>query len=194
MKSVINYAGKYPVRQVSVHHLSETVSFDKPRTGVLHTTEIPWAESLKELTLHHAPHFMVGLNGKKAEIVQFVPINFMGAALLHNNNDALVQIEMVGYSQEKLWLPDDKTLDALCSLMNVCEAEWGIPLSHPWPDGDYGMYGANTPHRKSGKWGHVAGWYGHADVPENLHWDPGNIQWSKVFDHCHELQAAELVA
>jgi hypothetical protein len=131
---------------------------------------------------------------KKVEIVQFVPINFIGAALKaggHHNADAIVQIEMVGFSDEKLWLPEQDTLDALCSLFNVCEYEWGIPLSHPWPDGDYGMAGFHTKHRGSGKFGKVAGWFGHADVPDNDHWDPGNLRWSKVFARCHELQAAD---
>jgi hypothetical protein len=199
MKSIITQAGKFPVRQVSVHHSEERVPLDKPRTGVLHTTEGHWQDGFNILSSHYSPHFMLGYREatKKVEIVQFVPINFIGAALKaggHHNADAIVQIEMVGFSDEKLWLPEQDTLDALCSLFNVCEYEWGIPLSHPWPDGDYGMAGFHTKHRGSGKFGKVAGWFGHGDVPDNDHWDPGNLRWSKVFARCHELQAAELVA
>ena len=67
---------------------------------------------------------------------------------------------MVGFSQEKPWLPDDDTAAALASLMAVCASEYGIPLQHPWPDGDFGKAGKN-PHRSSGKYGSVPGWYGH---------------------------------
>jgi hypothetical protein len=175
MRSVIDKAGPFPSGRISVHHYSQTVSPSKPRCAVLHTTEGHWADGLAVLTRHYAPHFMLGYNEKtkKAEIVQFVPVGFIGAALKAHNDQAIVQIEMVGFSQEKAWLPDNPTLDALCSLMNVCESEWGIPLSHPWPDGDYGRAGFHTTHRASGKFGKVAGWYGHADVPDNDHWDPG---------------------
>jgi hypothetical protein len=27
-----------------------------------------------------------------------------------------------------------------------------------------------------------------------VHWDPGALEWSKVFLHCHELEAATEVA
>jgi hypothetical protein len=65
--------------------------------------------------------------------------------------------------------------------MAVCRVEYGIALTHPWADGDYGLYG-NNPHRSAGKWGVVGGWYGHGDVPiPDNHWDPGALQWSKVF-------------
>lgn len=192
--TVITRAGNFPVRQVPVRHYPNTVNFSRPRCAVLHTVEGTWAGGMAILTRHYAPHFMLGLNNKKAEIVQFVPIGFIGAALRANNDQALVQVEMVGFSKEKPWLPDGQTLDALCSLMNVCEREWGIPRAHPWPDNDWGRAGERTPHRASGKFGHIAGWYGHQDVPENTHWDVGALQWSRVFDRCHELEAATEVA
>jgi hypothetical protein len=105
---------------------------------------------------------------------------------------AIVQIEFAGYSEEQLWLPEPPTLDALCSLMNVCQREWGIPLEHPWPDGDFGLAGSSirNTHRRSGKFGHIAGWYGHGDLPDpDVHWDPGALEWSKVFARCGELEA-----
>ena len=92
----------------------------------------------------------------------------------------IVQIEMIGFSKEKPWLPDDETLAALASLMAVCADEYGIPLEHPWPDGDFGKAGKN-PHRSSGKYGKVPGWYGHGDCPSpDTHWDPGNLKWTEV--------------
>jgi hypothetical protein len=198
MRSIIDRAGTFPVRQVSVHHYSDTVPLSQPRCGVLHTTEGHFEDGLAVLTRHYAPHFMLGYNEKtrKAEIIQFVPVGFIGAALKRHNDQAIVQIEMVGFSEEKPWLPGSttknphgETLDALCSLMVVCEAEWGIPFAHPWPDGDWGRAGFHTPHRSSGKFGRVAGWYGHQDVPDNDHWDCGALKWTDVFAYCHEVAA-----
>jgi hypothetical protein len=91
-----------------------------------------------------------------------------------------VQIEMIGFSKDKPWLPDDETVMALTSLMAVCAREYRIPLTHPWPDGDFGKAGDN-PHRSSGKYGIVPGWYGHGDCPSpDTHWDPGDLEWSVI--------------
>lgn len=198
-RSIIDKAGAFPVTQVPVRHLSELVNMGSPRCGVLHTTEGHFADGKAILTKRYAPHFMLGFNeqSKKAEILQFVPVGFIGAALKKHNDLAIVQIEMVGFSEETAWLPGTtaknphpQTLEALCSLMLVCQNEWGIPLSHPWPDDDWGKAGFNTPHRASGKFGNTAGWFGHQDVPLNDHWDVGHMQWSKVFARCAELAAS----
>ena len=117
---------------------------------------------------------------QKVRIAQLVQVGTIGAALRAHNNQAIVQVEMVGFSQEKPWLPDDDTAAALASLMAVCASEYGIPLQHPWPDGDFGKAGKN-PHRSSGKYGSVPGWYGHGDCPSpDAHWDPGNLKWSVI--------------
>jgi hypothetical protein len=187
----IDKAGGFPVIQIPCPHYTNPVRLEVPRTGVLHTTEGGWRGSFGVFRTHFAPHFMLGMNEqeKKVQIAQLVPVGLMAASTRAHDNMVLVQIEMIGFSKETPWLPDSGTLDALASLMNVCEAEWGIPLSHPWEDGDYGRAGDN-PHRHAGKFGKVAGWYGHADMPPpDVHWDPGNLQWSKVFERCHQLAA-----
>ena len=115
-------------------------------------------------------------------------IGTIGASIKAHNNKAIVQIEMIGFSQTKPWLPDEDTLMALASLMAVCEKEYGIPLSHPWPDGDFGKAGDN-PHRSSGKFGTVPGWFGHCDCPSpDTHWDPGNLRWSEVLTRAADLE------
>lgn len=206
IRSILDKVGPYQVRQVSVQHSSTLVDLTHPRTGCLHTTEGHFDDGLAELTKHYAPHFMVGFNPKikKSEIIQFVPVGFSARATRANNEKLLVQIEMVGFSDEKPWLPIGKnkqhnhdygdTLDALCWLFNVCEVEYGIPLSHPWPDGDFGLAGLapRNKHRNQGKLGHIAGWFCHGDMPNpDIHWDVGNMQWSKVFANCHKLQTGE---
>jgi hypothetical protein len=75
-------------------------------------------------------------------------VGTIGAALVTHNNQVIVQIEMVGFSKKTPWLPDDETTAALASLMAACNDEYGIPLDHPWADGDFGKAGDN-PHRSS---------------------------------------------
>ena len=201
----IDKAGKYPVAQIPCPNFSsEAVNLSLPRAGVLHTTEGGWDGSMGVFRVHYAPHFIVGVNahhtaamrfGVKTppepvgdvQIAQLVPIGTIGAACVTHNDHAIVQIEVVGYAREEPWLFEAGTLDALSSLMLVCRDEWGIPLSHPWPDGDYGRAGDN-PHRHAGKLGKVAGWYNHGDMPApDNHWDSGNLQWSKLFAHAASL-------
>jgi hypothetical protein len=45
---------------------------------------------------------------------------------------------------------------------------WGVPNS--WPMGRPVDF---TPHRSESTWEKTAGWYGHSQVPENTHQDPG---------------------
>lgn len=180
----IDKAGDFDITHVGgIPHFSQEITLSAPPAGVLHTTEGNWVGSLAVFKQHYAPHFLLGLNNAtgKVEIAQLVPIGFIGAALVTHNWLARVQIEMVGYSKETLWLPDQDTLHALASLMAVLERDVGIPLIHPWPDGVYGKATATDPHRNAGQFGKVAGWFGHGDVPSpDSHWDPGAIQWSEI--------------
>lgn len=212
LKAWLDKAGTYIIAKIpcNTHFESSLVDLTKPRAGVLHTTECSWDAAMGVFRQHFAPQFLIGVNAHhlaalrtaaksppqpsgKAEIAQLVPVGRIGAALVTHNNLAIVQCEMVGYSQETPWLPQDGTLDALASLMLTCRDEYGIPLSHPWKDGDYGRYGDN-PHRQSGKFGAVAGWFSHGDVKDNDHWDVGNLSWSKVFAHAKSLEAPSNVS
>jgi N-acetylmuramoyl-L-alanine amidase len=192
IKPWLDQAGRFPVTHIGgIPHFNESVLLDKPRTGVLHTTEGSWAGSLAVFRQHFAPHFMLGFDAEagKVRIAQLVQVGTIGAAIKAHNNQAIVQIEMIGFSKELPWLPDDDTVEALASLMAVCAREYGIPLFHPWPDGDFGKAG-NNPHRSSGKYGTVAGWYGHGDCPSpDTHWDPGNLKWSIVLEKATQIQA-----
>ena len=184
-------AGRFPILHIGgIPHFNEAVALDAPRTGVLHTTEGGWVGSLAIFKQHFAPHFMLGFDSDehKVKIAQLVQVGTIGAALKANNRQAIVQIEMVGFSKETPWLPDAETMEALASLMAVCAREYGIPLTHPWADGDFGKAGSN-PHRASGKFGKEAGWFGHGDCPSpDTHWDPGNLEWSVVLDKAKQLE------
>lgn len=191
VKPWLDQAGDFPISHIGgIPHFNQSVLLSSPRTGVLHTTEGGWAGSLAIFKEHFAPHFLLGFDAEegKVRIAQLVQIGTIGAALKANNNKAIVQVEMVGFSKENPWLPDAQTADALASLMAVCNIEYGIPLLRPWLDGDWGKFG-NNPHRTSGKYGTVTGWFGHGDCPNpDKHWDPGNMQWSVIF-----AKAAQMV-
>ena len=178
VRPYLSTVGRFTVEQVPCPHFPQPVNLAGPRTGVIHTTEGPHVEdALGVFRQHFAPQFLVG----PGRILQLVQVGTIGAALVHHNADTIVQVEVVGFSKQAPWFFDDPTAEALSALLAVCQREYGIPLTHPWSDGDYGLYGDN-PHRHADKWGVVAGWYGHGDVPEpDEHWDPGALQWSKLF-------------
>ena len=135
VKPWLDQAGKFPIAHIGgIPHFNEGVHLDAPRTGVLHTTEGKWVGSLAIFKQHFAPHFMLGFDNDagKVRIAQLVQVGTIGAALVTHNNQAIVQIEMVGFSKTTPWLPDDETAAALASLMAVCKEEYGIPLEHPW--------------------------------------------------------------
>src|SRR5271169_4686487 len=137
-------AGRFEVEHIGgIPHFNQPVDLDAPRTGVLHTTEGGWPGSMAVFKQHFAPHFMVGMDisQKRVRIAQLVQVGTIGAALVTHNDHAIVQVEMIGFSKETPWTPDDETLKALAALMAVCKVEYGIPLVHPWADGDFGRAG-----------------------------------------------------
>jgi hypothetical protein len=180
----LSKVGDFTVRQIGgIPHFPQAV-IDGPRAGVLHTTEGATIEgAMSVFRTHFAPHFVLGRSESgKVIVCQLVPIGFIGAALVTHNNLAIAQVEMVGFSKETLWFPDDETAAALAGLMAACRDEYGIPLSRPWADGVYGMATASDPHRNGGQFGKISGWFGHGDVPApDSHWDPGALEWSKAF-------------
>ena len=100
----------------------------------------------------------------------------------------IVQVECIGYAEEKSWQFQEPVKDFIASLMMVCEAEYGIPLTRPWPDAVYGRAKAKIRIDTLGKFGTIAGWFGHGDVPENDHWDPGQLRFSLLFQRAELLK------
>ena len=184
-------AGPFDVEHAGgIPHFNQAVTLGAPRAGVLHTTEGATIEGAMGVFRHHyAPHFVVGRDASgKVRILQLVQIGTIGAALETHNWLALAQVELVGFSRDKAWFPDEESAAALAALMAQCAADYQIPLSHPWPDDDWGRAGPN-PHRASQKFGRVAGWFGHQDVESpDVHWDPGCFQWSRIFDLARKVE------
>jgi hypothetical protein len=154
----------------------------------LHTTESDTVRSaFNTLKANHsAPHFIAGEN----RILQCRPINKQGAALLSTkqynpNTDAALQIEMVGFSKQKLWMPVSSSLDPVVALMRWAKGDpLNIPTKRPvdaWVDdcGDVPLPWAvsNNKRRKASNiWPKAQGWYMHMEVPVNNHWDCGALR------------------
>ena len=162
--------------------------------GVLHTTEGSTVDGAWR-TLSQAgsaPHFITG----EGRIVQCRPLTAQGSALRtnsphHPNADAQVQIEMVAFSKETLWLPGPETLEPSVALLAFCARDLGIPLRIPaeWPDNCSDVpprWAANNARRQNaanGLWPAEKGWWMHMEVPwqnPSWHWDCGALKRSEM--------------
>lgn len=178
--------GKYPIERIPCPHPDGKVDLSKPPTGVMHTTQGGWDSAMSVFTQHYAPIFLVGPH----RIAQLVPLGYMAAALEHDgptetNRWARAQIEVCGYSKTSPYSFDAATSETLASLLATLKVEARIPLTRPFPDamppGGTNVWARTSfARRHAGVWGKVAGWYGHVEVPENSHWDPGALRWSAL--------------
>jgi hypothetical protein len=192
MQEWLTTADRYEVERIACPHPGEPVDLAHPPAGVLHTVEGSWDGGMAVFRAHFAPHFLVGRDRLgRIRVAQLVPLGMLACALENRpgggetNRWVRAQIEVVGYSQEAPWLPDPATLDALVALMQTLEQVAEIPFSRP-----FGVEMPTKPwtaddnsHRTSGIFGTKPGWYGHIDLPENAHWDPGYLQWDALFAH-----------
>ncbi len=155
-----------------------------PPMGVLHTIEGSLESGLGVFRVHYAPHFTLD----EERIIQLVPLGTMAAALenhpggVETNSITRAQIEVAGHSNEQPWMCDAPTTKMLADLLATLVGAAGIPLERPFPDEmpptPWATY--DFARRTAGKWGHVPGWYGHVEVPENAHWDCGAFKWSEL--------------
>lgn len=161
------------------------LSLQQQPNGVMHTTEGHWAGSMNVFTGTGTPTFMVGWdvadsnNGKgdgPFRLAQFMPIGEMALTLVNDaggtetNREALVQIEVIAFSKRDPWMFDTKTKEVLASLLDRLEEVCDIPLQR-----------AGNGSRSVSLWDGKAGWFGHGEVPENGHWDPGALKWAELF-------------
>lgn len=156
-----------------------------PFRGVLHTAESKdYLPSTTGYFGHHnPPHFTVVRKSGNTKVYQHYSINVASRALanptmpvddVQTNRMAAIQIEICWYAaQIEALHPDIK--DALRALMRWIEGETGIQRVHPTFYGDE-AYGEGSLARMSTQaWTQFNGWCGHQHVPENKHWDPGEI-------------------
>jgi N-acetylmuramoyl-L-alanine amidase len=144
-----------------------------PMKICLHTTEGGSADGAFSAYANSGcfPHFTVD----SETVYQHLDTDTAASAVLNEsggvetNRLGAIQIEMVGYAD------DPKSHAMLALVAELCawlEAEHGIPSE--WPNGR--PQGKNGPHnRSSSNWTSKSGWYGHSQVPENSHYDPGYL-------------------
>lgn len=156
-----------------------------PFRGILHTAESKdYHPSQTSYFGHHnPPHFTLVKKSSKVTIYQHYSINVASRALankkksvsdVETNRQAAIQIEICWYASQIATLPQDMK-DALSKWMRWVEKEAGIVKKGPKFYGE-NAYGEGGIGRMSAKnWNAFNGWCGHQHVPENLHWDPGQI-------------------
>jgi hypothetical protein len=151
---------------------------------ILHTTE---ADDLGERYFNwdYPPQFAVGDH----RIVQFFPVDCRGYSV-DTQDLRSMQIEITGRSKLQNWLPRDHALNPLVALMAFLHEKKVVKtaLKRPadWPiHVDYrgGCVPASDCYyrRLAGLWPRTAGVYGHLEIPDDEHWDPGGLDYPKLF-------------
>lgn len=201
MRKWLTQVGAYRVEHMPMRHPSGTVDLSV-REGVLHTIEGSLESGLSVFRSRMAtPHFTVGRDRTgRVRVIQHVPLGEPAAALknmaggVQTNFESEVQIEIADWSKTRPWLPEQYVTDALANLLVALRRVVGIPLIHPFPDdpGRQPWATSRRPMRNAGKWGRVPGWYGHIDVPENDHWDPGFLRWDTLMSMARGLDQAPI--
>lgn len=191
--------GQFRVERIGgIPRTGSAVDLSRPPACVLHTTQCSWDDAiaayrggLKSPTFQIGPH----------RIAQLVPLGEAAAALEsvrgvgpETNLWARVQVEIVFTVNEqrhrRSWIPDGPTTDVLVALMRFLKEDCDIPLQRPFAAEEVmeGLLASKDyPRRHSGKWGSAAGYYGHVDLPENAHWDPGNLDYQELFERARKL-------
>ena len=185
----LNRSGVYRVEHLPCPHPG--VRIDPIATGVLHTIEGSLESGLNVFRQHYAPHFTVGLDrNHKKRIIQHVPLGYMASALdndpggVETNRLARVQIEVAAFSKTFPYHFDTATTDVLASLLATLSMLNVVPLRRNFPDKMPPLPWARESfsRRTVRYWNRLPGWYGHVEVPENDHWDPGALRWDFLLD------------
>jgi|SRR5215213_1546868 len=171
------------------------VNLSAPAVGVMHTIEGSLGSGMSVFRRHFAPTF--AHDGDR--IIQLVPLGMMAAALenrpggVETNRIVRAQIETAGHSKEDPWLPEDGAADVLADLLATLHHAAEIPLTRPFSEAMPPKPWASDrfPRRHAGKWGKAAGWFGHVEVPENAHWDPGALKWNTVLRKARTFAGAD---
>lgn len=125
-------------------------------------------------------------NPVTGQYAQGLPANVAGRGLVNQDGgvqtnregSVCIQTEVVAFAANP-WVEDltDAGRAAL-EKINAWRNSWGIP--NLWPAGRPPGSGGPFP-RSTTTWTTKAGYFGHSQVPENSHWDPGRIDIVKFF-------------
>jgi hypothetical protein len=142
------------------------------KRGVIHDTEGAgdYQGQIDFIAANYPPHFAIGVDAGRPRITQFYPLGTSADATVAHDFEIWCQIEIiapsgaaVGYTKGdwRTWLKPIS--DALQGLMGGV----GVPMTYQGNPANRGVNWAN------------AGWFGHNDVPDNDHADPGTgFPWS----------------
>ena len=168
---------EWPVRQFRQPSSRGPLAAAIPQL-ILHTTETSgYVESLKFPSQWQCGEGIIG---------QHIKLGLAGDAV--NDWDHYAQqIEMVGRSQLALWLPPEQTLGPTVALTAWLHSESliksGLRRPADWPHVlDQLPAAVPTYYRRlADVWPNTPGVYGHVDIPDNSHWDPGSFNYPAFF-------------
>jgi hypothetical protein len=157
----------------------------RPPNLVLHTTEGNTVDGAYNTLVSKGfeSQWLVG----EHRIVQIKPVWAKGFSS-DTEDDEAMQVEVVGRSNLEVWLPPPPSLFPLVALTAMLHDnelittglrrptdEWPLKLDRlPAAKEDYYR-------RHAGLWPHRAGVYGHVDLPNDEHWDPGSFDYPRFF-------------
>lgn len=166
-------------RQVVFSH-SLGGTYNRPVRGVVwHTTEGTTVQGAISVyrSIHACPHLTV--NPETNELLQHVPLEKSAYALRNlpggceTNTTGVIQIEVVGYAADT-WAWSTGRLQWLGEQVLA-------PILDAYPDIPHTVY--RGPRMSCDEWnGWGGGLAGHAHVPENDHWDPGDLDLAQILN------------
>lgn len=154
--------------------------------GVIHTTESStFTPGDSYYGRNVWPHFtfIPGDHSYTNAVWQHLPLDKAARALanraggVETNREGCIQIEVVAFAARPGWSQGgSQTVWNFRRLMAEIEANTFIPHRCDVVFGGNEQYGLDNGYELSNfEWESYAGWLGHQHVPENAHWDPGEI-------------------
>ncbi len=127
-------------------------------------------------------------NPVTGETIQAIPADRGGKGLKNTSGGVetnrggtyVIQIEVVGQAAHPFTNSACKGLDKILTWLKSLGIPAVFPGGAPLPDGK--SYGANNGNRSTAAW-EKAGHFGHSQVPENLHGDPGGVDINKLTNY-----------
>lgn len=157
----------------------------------LHTTEGTTSLGDAYKRWDYPPNFAVGDD----KIVQLFPLDYASEAVDSHDHE-LMQIEIpfrVASIGLKVWLPPESSLYPLVALTAFLHDEGYITTGLQRPNEDWPLQLDRGPQasesyyrRRDGTWP-KPGVYGHVEIPDDEHWDPGSFNYPVFFDMVREV-------
>jgi hypothetical protein len=170
---------EWPIQRFKQPSARGPLAFGTPNL-ILHTTETAgYVEQLRFPSQWQCGEGMIG---------QHIQLGWSGDSVNEWDRQAQ-QIEMVAFSQLPLWLPAEGTLGPTVALTAWLHEKGLIKTgikrpTEAWPHVlDRGPQAVSTYYRRlAGLWPGTPGVYGHVDIPDNSHWDPGSFNYPRFFE------------